>query len=251
MGGDKSAGEINDAQVERDVEAVAAQYDLIAVAERIDESAMEMVLAHELGVEYGFTPTSSTCPSGSPATRTRALRRSRSRSGPTRPGPFGSATVATIPAAPEDDVASGLLGSLGAVWRRAHACLGWFQRVVRALHMALHEPRPEDRVRAECNSGAPSVLHVASRVRLRVYRPTGGRHGHTVSPGSGRAVVVEGGVVGGCMMGTLPSYPLMSGLLALAAACWSLEDPRPVRRRCTRQTPTMVQPTRVWTTALP
>ena len=63
----------------------------------------------------------------------------------------------------------------------------------------------EDRVRAECNSGAPSVLHVASRVRLRVHRPTGGRHGHTVSPGSGRAVVVEGGVVGGCMMGTLPS----------------------------------------------
>ena len=54
MGGDKSAGEINDAQVERDVEAVAAQYDLIAVAERIDESAMEMVLAHELGVEYGL-----------------------------------------------------------------------------------------------------------------------------------------------------------------------------------------------------
>ena len=105
----------------------------------------------------------------------------------------------------------------------------------------------EDRVRAECNSGAPSVLHVASRVRLRVHRPTGGRHGHTVSPGSGRAV----GSRRVYWYDGHSAFLETSGLRSLAAACWSLEDPRPVRRQCTRQTPTMVQPTRVWTTALP
>ena len=142
MGGDKSAGEINDAQVERDVARGGGR------AVRPDRGGRaDRRICHGDGARararrrVRFTPTSSTCPSGSPATRTRALRRSRSRSGPTRPGPFGSATVATIPAAPEDDVASGLLGSWGAVWRRAHACLGWFQRVVRALHMALQRRR--------------------------------------------------------------------------------------------------------------